>query len=170
MEWVSMSHESTLSKRQASRAVKVEAAPSLTKSLECNARAVNASAAALRVAQSELERHSWMLCSKGSKLWAVIAPTCKCSPTKHIYNHKWQLNIAEWRQTATGTSLPKLYLFNSIASHQKGKGSKPSPLLANMLQNFSSFFFPLPFLSNGWCYPSFPQLFLLTQRIKMHYP
>ena len=48
----------TLSKRQASSAVSVEAAPSVIKLLEYNAKEINASAAALRVAQSELPRHS----------------------------------------------------------------------------------------------------------------
>lgn len=46
----------TLSNRQASSTVSVELAPSVTKLLECNANAFRVSAAALRVAQSELLR------------------------------------------------------------------------------------------------------------------
>lgn len=46
----------TLSNRQASSIVSVEPAPSVTKLLECKAKAFRVSAAALRVAQSELLR------------------------------------------------------------------------------------------------------------------
>lgn len=66
-----------MSKRQASSAVTVEPAPSgVIKLLECNAKEINASAAALRVAQSELPMHSWILCNRFSKLCGAIAPTC----------------------------------------------------------------------------------------------
>lgn len=68
--------KATLSKRQPSSTVIVEAALSATKLLEYSAKALKASAAAFRVAQSALPRHSWMHCNKASKLWGEIPPTC----------------------------------------------------------------------------------------------
>lgn len=70
------SWEATLSNRQDSSTVSVEEATSVTKLLECIAKALRASAAALRVAQSVLARHSWIVCNNGSTLCCPIAPTC----------------------------------------------------------------------------------------------
>lgn len=53
-----ISANATLSKRQDSSTASVDTAPSVIKLLECKAKELNASAAALRVAQSVLVRQS----------------------------------------------------------------------------------------------------------------
>ena len=55
----------------------MEAALSMIMLLECNARALKASAAALRVAQIELSRQSRIQCNNDSKLYGMIASAYK---------------------------------------------------------------------------------------------
>lgn len=74
----------TLSNLQASKAAIVKADPSATNWLEWDANAVNVSAAALRVAQSLLSRHSRILCSTDGILWGLIAPACDKLDGEHF--------------------------------------------------------------------------------------
>lgn len=97
----------TLSKRQASRAVRVESVLSATKLVEWTANDIKTSAAALRVIQSAHPRHSWMLFSNDSKLCGAIAPICKNFIAQYTVYKAYN---SSYRTTTSDGSINKMKL------------------------------------------------------------